>query len=311
MKAIILTTTLLLFTTSLTAQTKEYTKLYGLYNKGKSTKLLSKANKVKEKYSRNAMPYYFIALANYSLYKQSRINSNLSKAIRNLKKAKGYDSDNTYWKQLEKEFIPLQAIVQHKATYYSTNNKKKALKLCESYHSIYQDSLPEHKGLLTKVPLHNTLASTKSKTPHFNSGSKRDSIRYFADICIGTPYKWAGESLQGFDCSGFVKYLYGKVGIKLPHNANKISYLGKEVSERNAQTGDVVLFGSKSKKGHHASHAGVIYENNGEIKVVHSISKGVHITTDYNAYWKQRVIFIKNIIDYPENNELTQAKKRD
>ena len=56
-------------------------------------------------------------------------------------------------------------------------------------------------------------------------------------------------------------------------------------------------------------HAGVIYENNGEIKVVHSISKGVHITTDYNAYWKQRVIFIKNIIDYPENNELTQAKK--
>jgi cell wall-associated NlpC family hydrolase len=311
MKAIILITTLLLFTIALTAQSKEYTKLYGLYNKGKSTKLLSKANKVKEKYSREAMPYYFIALANYSLYKQSRINSNLSKAIRNLKKAKGYDSENTYWKQLEKEFIPLQAIVQNKATYYSTNNKKKALKLCESYHSIYQDSLPEHKGLLTRVPLHNTLASAKSKTPHFNSGSKRDSIRYFADICIGTPYKWAGESLQGFDCSGFVKYLYGKVGIKLPHNANKISYLGKKVSERNAQTGDVVLFGSKNEKGHHASHAGVIYENNGEIKVVHSISKGVHITTDYNAYWKQRVIFIKNIIDYPENNELTQANKRD
>ena len=53
----------------------------------------------------------------------------------------------------------------------------------------------------------------------------------------------------------------------------------------------------------------MIYENNGEIKVVHSISKDVHITTDYNAYWKQRVIFIKNIIDYPEKNELTQAKK--
>ena len=304
MKAVILTTTLLLFTTSLTAQTKEYTKLYGLYNKGKSTKLLSKANKVKDKNTRDAMPYYFIALANYSLYKESRINSNLSEAIRNFKKAKGYDSENTYWKQLETEFTPLQATVQHKAAYYSTNNKKKALKLCESYHSIYQDSLAEHKGLVTKapciIPLH---------TPHFNSGSKRDSIRYFADICIGTPYKWAGESLQGFDCSGFVKYLYGKVGIKLPHNANKISYLGKEVSERNAQTGDVVLFGSKSKKGHHASHAGVIYENNGEIKVVHSISKGVHITTDYNVYWKQRVIFIKNIIDYPANNELTQAKK--
>ena len=62
MKAIILTTTLLLFTIALTAQTKEYKKLYGLYNKGKSTKLLSKAKKVKEKCSRAAMPYYFIAL---------------------------------------------------------------------------------------------------------------------------------------------------------------------------------------------------------------------------------------------------------
>ena len=53
---------MLLFTTALTAETKEYKKLYGLYNKGKSTKLLSKANKVKEKGSREAMPYYFIAL---------------------------------------------------------------------------------------------------------------------------------------------------------------------------------------------------------------------------------------------------------
>ena len=52
---------------------------------------------------------------------------------------------------------------------------------------------------------------------------------------------------------------------------------------------------------------GYIYENeNGEIKLIHSITKGVHITSDYDRYWKERTLFIKNIIDYPKlNNELT------
>tara|TARA_B110000285_G_C15066214_1_gene585275 strand:+ start:449 stop:1387 length:939 start_codon:yes stop_codon:yes gene_type:complete len=311
MKALLITTTLLLFITSFSAQSKDYRKLYTLYSKGKLAKLLSKANKIKERLPREAMPYYFMALANYSLYKKSRINNNLSRAVSNLKKAKGYDADNTYWKKLETEFTPLQVLVQNKATYYSTKNKKKAMHLCENYLSIYKDSLPEHKVLLTKLTLPSKLVQSTNKNFYYtsSSSSKRDSMKTFADICIGTPYKWAGESLKGFDCSGFVKYVYEKVGIKLPHNADKISYLGKEVSEKNARTGDVVLFGSKSNKGHHASHAGIIYENNGEIKVIHSISKGVHITTDYNTYWKQRVIFIKNIIDYPTKNELLQAKR--
>ena len=307
MKALLITITLLLFITSFNAQSKDYSKLYKLYSKDKAAKLLSKASKIKKRNPREAMPYYFIALANYSLYKQSRINNKLSKAVSNLKKAKGYDSDSSYWKKFEAEFIPLQTLVQHKAKYYSTNNKKKAIKLCESYLSIYQDSLPEHKGLLTKLSFNSNRVESLNKKLHFTSGSKRDSIKNFASICLGTPYKWAGESLKGFDCSGFVKYVYGKVGIKLPHNANKISYLGEEISEKDAQTGDVVLFGSKSEKGHHASHVGIIYENEGKIKVIHSVSKGVHITTDYNAYWKQRVIFIKNIIDYPTKNEISQV----
>ena len=92
----------------------------------------------------------------------------------------------------------------------------------------------------------------------------------------------------------------------LLHNANKISYLGKEVNENDVKVGDVILFGTRNGNKHRAFHAGIIYDIEGEIKVIHCISKGVHITEDFDQYWRSRVMMFTNIIDNPENNQLTQ-----
>jgi len=293
------------------AQSKVFIKLNNIYENGKPSKLLRKALKTSEKDKKNPVPYYFISLANYSLYKQSHNNSNLSKSIMYLKKAKKLSKDEIYWNILENDFLNLKHTISLKVNYYSQKNEHKALKYCENYYIIFGDSLAKHTALIG--------INKKSKTFNYNniserintnSSAKRDSIKIIANKCIGSPYKWAGESPLGFDCSGFVKYVYNYVGIKLPHNANKISFLGKHVSEKNAKTGDIILFGSKNEKGHHAYHTGIIYENNnGEIKIIHSISKGVHISSDYGKYWKERTLFITNVIDYPLlNNELILNK---
>jgi cell wall-associated NlpC family hydrolase len=290
-------------------QSKTFSKLNVIYKKGKPTKLIKKATKASLKNKRDAIPYYFISLGNYSLYTTSNYSYNFNKAVSNLKKAKKYNSNNAYWNLLEQEFIPLKNTIEKKVSYQYTKNKKKSLKLCETYITLFGDTLPEYIQLFIKKSLTklDRPAITNTNTSYWSE--KRDSIKAFANKFVGTPYKWAGENPGGFDCSGFVKYVYKYVGIKLPHNADKISYLGEKVSEKNAKTGDIILFGYTNEKGHHAYHAGIIYENiDGIIKLIHSITSGVHVTSDYENYWKERTLFIRNLIDFPLNDELVNKK---
>jgi peptidoglycan DL-endopeptidase CwlO len=81
---------------------------------------------------------------------------------------------------------------------------------------------------------------------------------------LGTPYSWAGASPAGFDCSGFVMYVYGKLGIGLPHSSSALWGEGRPVARRDLEAGDIVFFNG-------LSHVG-IYVGNG--RFVHSPHSG-------------------------------------
>ena len=60
---------------------------------------------------------------------------------------------------------------------------------------------------------------------------------------LGTPYVWGGASPGGFDCSGFAMYVYGQVGVSLPHNAAmQYNTVGTYVPRDQLQPGDLVFF---------------------------------------------------------------------
>jgi len=73
--------------------------------------------------------------------------------------------------------------------------------------------------------------------------TKGDLAARFALGEVGVPYRWGGESPStGFDCSGLVRWAYGKVGIDLPHSSYALYGQGRRISGSNLAPGDILFF---------------------------------------------------------------------
>jgi cell wall-associated NlpC family hydrolase len=75
----------------------------------------------------------------------------------------------------------------------------------------------------------------------------------------GVPYVWAGATPAGFDCSGFTRYVYGRLGIRLPHSSYGQWSLGRHVRRRQVRPGDLVFFASESHVGIYVGHGRFIH----------------------------------------------------
>jgi cell wall-associated NlpC family hydrolase len=66
---------------------------------------------------------------------------------------------------------------------------------------------------------------------------------------LGVPYRWGGSSPSGFDCSGFVMYVFAQIGVSLPHSSYAMMGMGTPVSISQLQPGDLVFFTGGSHMG--------------------------------------------------------------
>ncbi len=139
----------------------------------------------------------------------------------------------------------------------------------------------------------NAIRSQKvSETQPFLPGNKVSSIVSTAKRYIGTPYVYGGESPKGFDCSGYLQYIFKQNNYVIPRTADEQYKLGKKVSVNKLQAGDLVFFDTDLKE---ISHCG-LYLGDGQF--IHaSSSRGVRIDRLDNSYWQKYFVSGKHIVE--------------
>lgn len=130
-----------------------------------------------------------------------------------------------------------------------------------------------------------------------------DSLVAFGKSLVGTPYLYASsDPAKGFDCSGFITYVFNHFGIAVPRSSVDFTNVGKEVPTAIARPGDLILFTGTDSTIRIVGHMGIVESNEkGNLLFIHSTSgkaKSV-VITPLKGYYEAR--FVKVIRVFPDS----------
>lgn len=151
-------------------------------------------------------------------------------------------------------------------------------------------------------PVKNRVSAKTVPHRHINTkNANADSVVDFAKTLIGIKYKYGSViKEQGFDCSGFINYVFNNFNIQVPRTTVDFTNAGKPVPLDDSRKGDLILFTGTDTTGWIVGHMGMITDNeNGIIQFIHSSSgkaNGV-IVSNLSKYYTTR--FVKVIRVFP------------
>ena len=131
--------------------------------------------------------------------------------------------------------------------------------------------------------------------------TRADELVDFAETLQGIPYKYGSNNPKiGFDCSGFVSYVFNHFGISVPRTSIGFTYLEKEIKLREAKRGDIILFTGTDSTKRMVGHMGIITSDKGQNHVfIHSTSGNAYSVTKtpLNRYYQGRFIKVIRIFN--------------
>lgn len=205
---------------------------------------------------------------------------------------------------LIKEAQPIASAVQPTAASPSPSTVSESIYIVQSGDSLW--SIAARFGTtVEQIMQTNQLASdnlqvgTRLTIPNQSAPSRSGEVLNGSRVLelaarhLGTPYRYGGQTPGGFDCSGFVKYIFGQIGINLPRTADGQATLGIEVSREQLLPGDLVFFRCN---GGIIDHVGIYSGNNEFIHSSSPRSGGVIYSSMSEGYYARSYSSARRIV---------------
>jgi cell wall-associated NlpC family hydrolase len=140
------------------------------------------------------------------------------------------------------------------------------------------------------------------KVTHIATGNVTpEQVLTFAHSLTGVPYKYGSiDPTQGFDCSGFITYVFNHFGIAVPRTSIDFTYVNHAIDIKDARAGDLILFTGTDSTKRQVGHMGIITSaESEEVTFIHSTSgKDNGVTeTHLKPYYMGR--YLKTIRIFP------------
>jgi len=142
------------------------------------------------------------------------------------------------------------------------------------YVSLQPDTLQVLRYL--EQPL-NTFEPVRNDMVHLPNGLPLDSLISYSHSYLGTRYRYGGRTPQGFDCSGFVKHVYGRFGLELPPSSRTQALVGEPVPLGAVRKGDLIFFKGRNQRSKYIGHVGIVVDvepETNDILFIHSSTHG-------------------------------------
>ncbi|SEK17638.1 Cell wall-associated hydrolase, NlpC family [Parapedobacter koreensis] len=152
---------------------------------------------------------------------------------------------------------------------------------------------------ITKTDSDQGVPLRKNSLLSVDDWSEQDLIS-FAKKLLGVKYKY-GEAnpSRGFDCSGFVHYVFGRFGITLPRSSSAIGKTGQNVPLSDAKAGDIILFTGTNPARRTIGHVGIVLSNNDKaLRFIHASSGKAKAVTEtaLEGSYKNRFMKVIRVI---------------
>ncbi len=154
----------------------------------------------------------------------------------------------------------------------------------------------------TRNNVNDSVAVVPKDTLVKKNSKQVDEIISYAKKFLGTPYKYAGSTPSGFDCSGFINYVMGNFGFELTRTSYGLAEFGSTVKLADIQPGDLLFFKGSNINSSQVGHVAMVVEvSSSAIMFIHSsTSRGVTIENfKTSKYFIPRFIKAKRL-DYGE-----------
>jgi N-acetylmuramoyl-L-alanine amidase len=140
-------------------------------------------------------------------------------------------------------------------------------------------------GYVSKAYVTKGAVEAATDTQSSQQGGSISTLISLAKSFVGVPYVWGGSNPDGFDCSGFISYVYNKSGISMPRTSVE-GYWNRLTKTSSPSVGDLIYFKDTYKPG--PSHMGILI--GGGYFIHASSSKGVTISHISNSYFSSHFL---------------------